>query len=139
MVQYITLEHSLLTQLSFIIQPRDSAVVCYDAKIMLSKQSVAEIQTLLEGEERWKTGALDNALSQILVDFRPHDYEAWKWRFEDTFGIELDTLIKVSPFIFVYFFEVFSVTCLKNKKILSISKCYILIFTFHLITVVFKV
>lgn len=54
-----------------------------------------EIQTLLEGEESWRTGALDNAISQILVDLKPHDYEAWKWRFEDTFHIELDTVLKV--------------------------------------------
>ncbi|KAM6938689.1 chloride channel CLIC-like protein 1 [Lycodopsis pacificus] len=31
----------------------------------------------------------------ILVDLRPHDYEAWKWHFEDTFGVELDTLLKM--------------------------------------------
>lgn len=60
---------------------------------------MAEIQTLLEGEDSWRTGALDNAISQILVDLRPHNYEAWKWRFEDTFGVELDMLLKVSLFI----------------------------------------
>lgn len=56
---------------------------------------MTEIQTLLEGEESWRTGALDNAISQILVDLKPHDYEVWKWRFEETFGIELDTALKV--------------------------------------------
>lgn len=56
---------------------------------------MTEIQTLLEGEESWRTGALDNALSDILVDLKPHDYEVWKWRFEETFGIELDTVLKV--------------------------------------------
>lgn len=56
---------------------------------------MTEIQTLLEGENSWRTGALDNAISQILVDLKPHDYEAWKWRFEDTFCIELDTVLKV--------------------------------------------
>lgn len=56
---------------------------------------MTEIQSLLEGEDRWRTGALDNALSQILVDFKQHDYEAWKWRFEDSFGVELDTVLKV--------------------------------------------
>lgn len=64
---------------------------------------MTEIQTFLEGEESWKTGALDNAISQILVDLRPHNYEAWRWRFEDTFGVELDTLLKVSPFISLRF------------------------------------
>lgn len=57
---------------------------------------MTEIQTLLEGEESWRTGALDNAISQILVDLKPHDYEAWIWHFEDTFGVEIDTLLKVS-------------------------------------------
>lgn len=62
----------------------------------MSRQALTEIQTLLEGEENWRTGALDNAVSQILVDLKPHNYEAWRWRFEDTFGVELDTLLKVS-------------------------------------------
>lgn len=87
---------AILTHLSFITQPSDSEDVLYDAKIKLSRQSMTEIQTLLQGEESWRTGALDNAISQILVDLRPHNYEAWKWRFEDTFGVELDTLLKVS-------------------------------------------
>lgn len=77
-------------------QPSDSTDVFFDAKVKLSKQAMTEIQTLLEGEDRWRTGALDNAISQILVDLKPHDYEAWKWRFEDTFGVELDTVLKVS-------------------------------------------
>ncbi|XP_031720086.1 chloride channel CLIC-like protein 1 isoform X1 [Anarrhichthys ocellatus] len=75
--------------------PSDSSEVFYDAKVKLSTQAMAEIQALLEGEDSWRTGALDNAISQILVDLRPHDYEAWKWRFEDTFGVELDTLLKI--------------------------------------------
>ncbi|XP_034386125.1 chloride channel CLIC-like protein 1 isoform X2 [Cyclopterus lumpus] len=73
--------------------PDDSSEVFYDAKIRLSTQAMIEIETLLEGEDSWRTGALDDAISQILVDLRPHDYEAWKWRFEDTFGVELDTLL----------------------------------------------
>lgn len=56
---------------------------------------MTEIQALLDDEESWRTGALDNAISQILVDLKPHDYKAWKWRFEDTFCIELDTVLKV--------------------------------------------
>lgn len=80
-------------------QPGDASEVLYDAKIRLSTQAMTEIDALLEGEDRWRTGALDNAISQILVDLKPHDKEAWKWRFEDTFGLELDTLLKVSLFI----------------------------------------
>ncbi|XP_035863429.1 chloride channel CLIC-like protein 1 isoform X1 [Sander lucioperca] len=81
--------------------PTDSTDILYDATIRLSSQAMAEIQTLLEGEDSWRTGALDNAISQILVDLRPHDYEAWKWRFEDTFGVELDTLLKIGLGILV--------------------------------------
>ncbi|XP_051928700.1 chloride channel CLIC-like protein 1 isoform X1 [Hippocampus zosterae] len=74
--------------------PKDPAN--YDATIRLSRQAVAEIQTFLDDEEGCRTGALDNAVSQILVDLRPHDYEAWRWRFEDTFGVEPDTLLKLA-------------------------------------------
>ncbi|XP_023194668.1 chloride channel CLIC-like protein 1 isoform X2 [Xiphophorus maculatus] len=81
--------------------PTDSSDVFYDAKIKLSKQAMTEIQSLLEGEDRWRTGALDNALSQILVDFKQHDYEAWKWRFEDTFGVELDTVLKIMILVLI--------------------------------------
>ncbi|XP_030640859.1 chloride channel CLIC-like protein 1 isoform X2 [Chanos chanos] len=69
--------------------------VHYDAEVRLSRQAVVEIQKLLEGADSWRTGALDDALSQILVNFKPHDHEAWKWRFEDTFGVELDTVLKI--------------------------------------------
>lgn len=79
----------------------DSADTLYDAKVKVSKQTVAEIRALLDGDESLRTGALDNAISQILTDLRPHDYEAWKWRFEDSFGVELETVIKVAVFVWV--------------------------------------
>lgn len=85
----------ILKEIQRIGVPSDSTDVLYDAKIKMSRQAMTEIQTLLEGEDRWRTGALDNAISQILVDLKPHNYEAWKWRFEDTFGVEIDTLIKM--------------------------------------------
>ncbi|XP_022073754.2 chloride channel CLIC-like protein 1 isoform X2 [Acanthochromis polyacanthus] len=85
----------LLKNIQRVGEPSDSSDVFYDAKIKLSRQAMTEIQTLLEGEDRWRTGALDNAISQLLVDLKPHDYEAWKWRFEDTFGVELDTVLKI--------------------------------------------
>uniref|UniRef100_A0A3Q3GZE0 Chloride channel CLIC-like protein 1 n=1 Tax=Labrus bergylta TaxID=56723 RepID=A0A3Q3GZE0_9LABR len=88
----------LLKEIQRVGLPGHSADAIYDATIKLSSQAITEIQTLLEGEDSWRTGALDNAISQILVDLRPHDYEAWKWRFEDTFGVELDTLLKVTSY-----------------------------------------
>ncbi|XP_076134999.1 chloride channel CLIC-like protein 1 isoform X1 [Alosa pseudoharengus] len=72
----------------------------YDAKVHLSSRTMAELQKVVVGET-WTTGSLDDALSKILVDFKPHDYEAWKWRFEDTFGVELDTVVKTSVFVLV--------------------------------------
>ncbi|XP_063323354.1 chloride channel CLIC-like protein 1 isoform X2 [Pelmatolapia mariae] len=91
----------LLKEIQRVGAPSDSTDVFFDAKVKLSKQAMTEIQTLLEGEDRWRTGALDNAISQILVDLKPHDYEAWKWRFEDTFGVELDTVLKIGLFILI--------------------------------------
>ncbi|KAM4575479.1 chloride channel CLIC-like protein 1 isoform 2-T2 [Fundulus diaphanus] len=91
----------LLKEVQRLGVPSDSSDVFYDAKIKLSKQAMTEIQSLLDGEDRWRTGALDSAISQILVDFKPHDYEAWKWRFEDTFGVELDTVLKVAILVLI--------------------------------------
>ncbi|XP_066503637.1 chloride channel CLIC-like protein 1 [Hoplias malabaricus] len=73
----------------------------YDAEVKLSKQMVEEIQKFLYDEGTWTTGALDDALSQILINFKLHDYEAWKWRFEDTFCVELETVIKVFLMILI--------------------------------------
>ncbi|XP_061681833.1 chloride channel CLIC-like protein 1 [Syngnathoides biaculeatus] len=81
-------------------QPTDC--VDYDATIRVSRQALAEIQTFLDREDGCRTGALDNAISQILVDLRPHDYEAWRWRFEDTFGIDLDTVFKLAVSVLIF-------------------------------------
>ncbi|KAM8875381.1 chloride channel CLIC-like protein 1 [Spinachia spinachia] len=81
--------------------PGDPFDVFYDAKIRVSTQTIAEFKSLLDAEDGWRAGALDNAVSQILVDLKPHDYETWKWRFEDTFGLELDTLLKVGLVVLI--------------------------------------
>ncbi|GAB1288021.1 Chloride channel CLIC-like protein 1 [Apodemus speciosus] len=65
----------------------DKAEVRYDAEILLTRQTLVEIQKFLGGDE-WKPGALDDALSDILVNFKCHDSEAWKWQFEDFFGVD---------------------------------------------------
>ncbi|XP_048671047.1 chloride channel CLIC-like protein 1 isoform X4 [Marmota marmota marmota] len=59
----------------------------YDAEIILKRQTLLEIQKFLSGEE-WKQGALDDALSDILINFKFHNFETWKWRFEDSFGVD---------------------------------------------------
>ncbi|KAK1163998.1 chloride channel CLIC-like protein 1 [Acipenser oxyrinchus oxyrinchus] len=68
--------------------------VHYDADVLLTRQAVSEIRKFLR-DEIWKPGVIDEALSQILINFKPHDYEAWKWRFEDAFGVELPTLLQL--------------------------------------------
>lgn len=70
------------------MQPDEDRVdVRYDAEILLTRQTLLEIQKFLSGEE-WKPGALDDALSDILINFKSHDAEAWKWQFEDYFGVD---------------------------------------------------
>ncbi|XP_004388120.2 chloride channel CLIC-like protein 1 isoform X1 [Trichechus manatus latirostris] len=59
----------------------------YDAEIILKRQTLLEIQKFLNGEN-WKSGALDDALSNILINFKFHDFETWKWQFEDYFGVD---------------------------------------------------
>ncbi|XP_033007349.1 chloride channel CLIC-like protein 1 isoform X2 [Lacerta agilis] len=61
--------------------------VHYDAEIILTRQTFNEINRFLN-EEGWKSAALDDALSDILINFRHHDAEVWKWKFEDTFGAD---------------------------------------------------
>ncbi|XP_020856183.1 chloride channel CLIC-like protein 1 isoform X2 [Phascolarctos cinereus] len=59
----------------------------YDAEVILKKETLLEIQKFLSGED-WKSGALDDALSEILINFKFHNFETWKWSFETTFGVD---------------------------------------------------
>ncbi|XP_016100406.1 chloride channel CLIC-like protein 1 [Sinocyclocheilus grahami] len=85
----------------------------YDAEVKLSKQSLVEIQKLLNEENDWTTGAMDEALSQILLRFKLH--EAWKWHFEYTFYVDADTALKVSLIVLIVVAiistELWSVVC----------------------------
>ncbi|XP_063263736.1 chloride channel CLIC-like protein 1 isoform X2 [Prinia subflava] len=65
--------------------------VHYDAEIILTRQTYLEILRFVS-EEAWQPGALDEALSDILINFKHHDDQAWQWRFEDAFGIDLYNL-----------------------------------------------
>ncbi|XP_053448010.1 chloride channel CLIC-like protein 1 isoform X1 [Nycticebus coucang] len=65
----------------------DKGDMHYDAEIILKRQTLLEIQKFLSGED-WKPGALDDVLSDILINFKFHDFETWKWRFEDFFGVD---------------------------------------------------
>ncbi|XP_029473859.1 chloride channel CLIC-like protein 1 isoform X2 [Rhinatrema bivittatum] len=66
----------------------------YDAEIILTRQTLSELRKFLHGED-WNPGALDDALSEILINFKSHNYEAWQWKFEDYFGIQPFTLLMV--------------------------------------------
>ncbi|XP_054568217.1 chloride channel CLIC-like protein 1 [Eptesicus fuscus] len=59
----------------------------YDAEIILKRQTLREIEKFLNGEDSLP-GALDDALSDILINFKFHDFERWRWRFEDSFGVD---------------------------------------------------
>uniref|UniRef100_A0A8C6YY50 Chloride channel CLIC-like protein 1 n=1 Tax=Nothoprocta perdicaria TaxID=30464 RepID=A0A8C6YY50_NOTPE len=68
--------------------------VHYDAEIILTKQTYLEILRFLH-EDTWQSGAVDDALSDILINFKHHDYQAWHWRFEDTFGIDPHNMLMI--------------------------------------------
>ncbi|XP_074044425.1 chloride channel CLIC-like protein 1 [Macrotis lagotis] len=65
----------------------DGSDMHYDAEIILKKETLLEIQKFLNGED-WKSGALDDALSDILINFKFHNFETWKWSFETSFGVD---------------------------------------------------
>ncbi|XP_056459688.1 chloride channel CLIC-like protein 1 [Gadus chalcogrammus] len=75
--------------------PTDNTDSFYNAKVKVTRRGVTEIQKFLESGEIWQQGAMDDVLSQLLIDVKPLDFEAWKWRFEDVFGVEIDTVLKV--------------------------------------------
>lgn len=92
----------LLKEMERVAFPSDVASdVHYDAKVKLSRQAHSEIEKLLKDSDSWRTGALDDALSEILVDLKPHDHQAWRWHFEDTFGVEIDTVMKVFVLVLI--------------------------------------
>nr|AAI70076.1 LOC397947 protein [Xenopus laevis] len=63
----------------------------YDAEVVLTMEMLQEIQSFLNNGD-WNVGALDDALSSTLVQFKHHNEEEWKWKFEDSFGVDVYTL-----------------------------------------------
>ncbi|KAG9351138.1 hypothetical protein JZ751_025028 [Albula glossodonta] len=86
------------------IDPTD--MLNYDASTKSMRKSPETLRSAVIKSPvfRERTGALDDALSQILVNFKQHDYEAWKWHFEDTFGVDLDTVIRFKRVFAICFF-----------------------------------
>ncbi|TRY96943.1 hypothetical protein DNTS_014288 [Danionella cerebrum] len=92
----------LLKETSKLGLPDDGKTTAhYDTLVTLSKQSLAAIQKLLNEEDDLNTGAMDDALSQILVKFKHHNHKAWQWRFEDTFHVEAQTVLMVFSIVLV--------------------------------------
>ncbi|KAG8511566.1 Chloride channel CLIC-like protein 1 [Galemys pyrenaicus] len=65
----------------------DKGDLHYDAEVVFKHQTLLGIQKFLSREE-WTPGALDEALSDIVINFKIHNFETWKWRFEDYFGVD---------------------------------------------------
>ncbi|XP_075473199.1 chloride channel CLIC-like protein 1 isoform X2 [Ascaphus truei] len=87
--------HKILNEVGRLGLPDESqAEAHYDAEVLLTKQMLAEIQKFLDDDD-WNPGALDEALSKTLVHFKEHDAEAWRWRFEDYFGVDPYTAFMV--------------------------------------------
>ncbi|KAM4721073.1 chloride channel CLIC-like protein 1 isoform 2-T2 [Rhinophrynus dorsalis] len=68
--------------------------VHYDAELVLTKQMLDEFQRFLSDAD-WNVGALDEALSGTLGRFKHHSAEEWRWKFEDSFGVDAYTLFMV--------------------------------------------
>ncbi|KAJ3613635.1 hypothetical protein NHX12_019881 [Muraenolepis orangiensis] len=75
--------------------PTDNEESFYNAKVKITRQGVSEIQKFLESGDNQRNAAVDDALGQLLIDVRTLDHEVWAWRFEDSFGVEVDTVLKV--------------------------------------------
>ncbi|KAF4789616.1 chloride channel CLIC like 1 [Turdus rufiventris] len=93
---YVTDQEKLVTERDLhkkpIQMPEENVDhVHYDAEIILTRQTYLEILRFVN-EEAWQPGALDEALTDILINFKHHDDQAWQWRFEDAFGIDLYNL-----------------------------------------------
>ncbi|XP_064416053.1 chloride channel CLIC-like protein 1 isoform X2 [Latimeria chalumnae] len=84
--------NKLLLEIGKLGFPDANNVVHYDAEVILSRQAVSEIKRYLN-DENWKSAAMDDALGEILVNFKYHDYEAWKWKAEDVIGVDIPTLL----------------------------------------------
>ncbi|CAL8309626.1 unnamed protein product [Lota lota] len=104
--------------------PADNMDSFYNAKVKITRQGVAEIQKFLESGESWQHGAMDDVLSQLLVDVKTLDYEAWKWRFEDVCGVEIDTVLKASTlqlctFVFLCVLILMAIICIQLWSVVS--------------------
>ncbi|XP_072429920.1 chloride channel CLIC-like protein 1 isoform X1 [Chiloscyllium punctatum] len=113
--------------------PDDDNEVHYDAEIFITKQDVTAIKKFLS-DKAWKAGALDDALSKILINFKFHDYESWKWRFEDTFHVDPLTaflLLAMLTFIIIIFHIVWIVAPPFTRPYRFFLLCFLISFVWN--------
>lgn len=63
----------------------------------MSKNTITEIKAFLDDDDNWGSGPFAIAINHMLVHVKLHDYhnDIFRWRFETTFGIDLDSCIKI--------------------------------------------
>ncbi|XP_048458156.1 chloride channel CLIC-like protein 1 isoform X1 [Rhincodon typus] len=113
--------------------PGDNHEVHYDAEILVTKQDVTEIKKFLS-DKAWKAGALDDALSKILINFKFHDHERWKWRFEDTFHVDpftAITLLAMLMLIVIIFHIVWTVAPPFTRPYRFFLLCFLISFVWN--------
>ncbi|XP_072130238.1 chloride channel CLIC-like protein 1 [Mobula birostris] len=86
--------NKLLLEIERLNLPDDENEVHYDAEVYVTKNDVNEIKMFLNGKP-WKSGPMDDALSKFLINFKHHDPEVWKWKFENYFGVDLSTVLQL--------------------------------------------
>ncbi|CAH2311717.1 chloride channel CLIC 1 isoform X1 [Pelobates cultripes] len=72
--------------------------VHYDAEVCLTRHMIAWIEKFTND----KDGSICNTrepLRRMLVKFKPHNEEEWRWKFEDYFGVDIVTLFMVCFFL----------------------------------------
>ncbi|XP_068096204.1 chloride channel CLIC-like protein 1 [Hyperolius riggenbachi] len=69
--------------------------VHYDAEMVLTNEMIVEIQRFLRDAD-WNAGALDETVSRILVRFKHHNEEDWRWTLEDYIGIDPFSVFMIS-------------------------------------------
>ncbi|XP_054909151.1 chloride channel CLIC-like protein 1 [Poeciliopsis prolifica] len=102
-------------------EPTDFNDFYYNAKIKLSKQTINELEMFMNGEDNWRPEALDDALSGILVELKPHNVFT---SVEYMFGLDL------VPMLTIGFFSIIGVLIALIKPQLRVSwlKCFITTF-----------
>ncbi|XP_012713029.3 chloride channel CLIC-like protein 1 isoform X1 [Fundulus heteroclitus] len=107
-------------------EPTDLNENLYYAKIKLSRPAIADIQSFLMGEDNWRTGALDDALSGMLVEVKP---QSLLTRVAYTVGVDLEPLFQTGFFFMIGLLFI----CFDQRPRVSWFKMFGTIFAFSFI------